>query len=200
MLDAAAELFTANGYGSTSTRGIADAVGIRQASLYHHFAAKDDILDALLAETITAPLDLAGRLLADTAPAAIRLYALAWADVGQLCLSKWNLGALYLLPELRDERFAEFRRRRARLRRHYEELAAAAIEAAGPAGVPGAQVLPFRIVETAINIRSDEGEAPDSARTAIPDAALRLLGVRDDPAELRAAARRLLTRLEEEAD
>lgn len=200
ILDAAAELFTANGYGSTSTRGIADAVGIRQASLYHHFAAKDDILDALLAETITAPLDLAGRLLADTAPAAIRLYALAWADVGQLCLSKWNLGALYLLPELRDERFAEFRRRRARLRRHYEELAAAAIEAAGPAGVPGAQVLPFRIVETAINIRSDEGEAPDSARTAIPDAALRLLGVRDDPAELRAAARRLLTRLEEEAD
>ncbi len=197
ILDAAAELFTANGYGSTSTRGIADAVGIRQASLYHHFAAKDDILDALLAETITAPLDLAGRLRADAAPAAVRLYALAWADVRQLCSSKWNLGALYLLPELRGERFAEFRRRRARLRRHYEELAAAVIEAAGAAGVPGSEVLPFRVVETAINIRSDEGEAPDYARTAIPDAALRLLGVLEEPAELRGAAQRLLTRLEQ---
>src|ERR1700761_5422625 len=42
ILDAAAELFTNLGYASTSTRRIADAVGIRQASLYHHFATKDD--------------------------------------------------------------------------------------------------------------------------------------------------------------
>ncbi|WP_227984079.1 TetR/AcrR family transcriptional regulator [Nocardia spumae] len=195
ILDAAAELFTAHGYGSTSTRGIADAVGIRQASLYHHFAAKDDILDALLAETITAPLELAARLHGEPEPAAVRLYALAWADVRQLCSAKWNLGALYLLPELRGERFAEFRHRRARLRGHYEDLAAAAIEAAGPTGVPGAQVLPFRVVETAINIRSDEGTAPDYVENAIPDAALRLLGVRTDPTDLRAAARHLLTRL-----
>jgi hypothetical protein len=81
------------------------------------------------------------------------------------------------------------------LRRHYEELAAAAIEAA-PAGVPGAHVLPFRMVETVINIRSDEGTAPDYAETAIPDAALRVLGVTDDPAGLRAAAQRLLRRLD----
>ncbi|NKY47877.1 TetR/AcrR family transcriptional regulator [Nocardia cerradoensis] len=195
ILDAAAELFTANGYGSTSTRGIADAVGIRQASLYHHFAAKDDILDALLAETITGALELAERLRAETEPAAVRLYALARADVRQLCAAKWNLGALYLLPELRSDRFADFRSRRARLRRHYEELAAAAIEAA-PTGVPGAHVLPFRMVETVINIRSDEGTAPDYAETTIPDAALRLLGVTDDPAALRAAAQRLLRRLD----
>lgn len=70
ILDAAAELFTSNGYGSTSTRGIADAVGIRQSSLYHHFAAKDDILDALLAETIAAPLALAARLGETDEPAA----------------------------------------------------------------------------------------------------------------------------------
>ncbi|NKY89172.1 TetR/AcrR family transcriptional regulator [Nocardia veterana] len=196
ILDAAAELFTANGYGSTSTRGIADAVGIRQASLYHHFAAKDDILDALLAETITAPLELAQRLRAEPDPAAVRLYALAWADVRQLCAAKWNLGALYLLPELRSDRFAEFRDRRARLRRHYEELAAAAVEAAGPHGVPGAEVLPFRVVETVINIRSDEGSSPAYADTAIPEAALRLLGVTADPGELRGAAERLLRRLD----
>ncbi len=133
ILDAAAELFTEKGYGSTSTRMIADAVGIRQASLYHHFGAKDDILDALLAGTISAPLELAERLAGSGAPAAVRLYALAWFDVSQLCAARWNLGALYLLPELRTERFAAFRERRDELRRHYETLAAAVMaEAGGP--------------------------------------------------------------------
>jgi len=52
------------------------------------------------------------------------------------------------------------------------------------------------MVETVINIRSDEGAAPDYAETTIPDAALRLLGVTDDPAMLRAAAQDLLRRLD----
>ena len=56
ILDAAAELFTNHGYANTSTRKIADAVGVRQASLYHHFATKDDILEALLAGTVDEPL------------------------------------------------------------------------------------------------------------------------------------------------
>ncbi|MGH3613042.1 MAG: helix-turn-helix domain-containing protein [Pseudonocardia sp.] len=32
-------------------RAIAEAVGVRQASLYHHFRTKDDILEALLVST-----------------------------------------------------------------------------------------------------------------------------------------------------
>ncbi|MEV6767618.1 TetR/AcrR family transcriptional regulator [Nocardia sp. NPDC051030] len=188
ILDAAAELFTANGYGSTSTRGIADAVGIRQASLYHHFAAKDDILDALLAETITAPLELAERLATSTEPAAVRLYALAWFDVSQLCAARWNLGALYLLPELRSERFAAFRERRDELRRHYETLSAAVIADAGDGAVPGAELLPFRLVESVISVRSDEGAAPEYAEKLIPDAILRLLGWQGELARTRTAA------------
>ncbi|QLY32446.1 TetR/AcrR family transcriptional regulator [Nocardia huaxiensis] len=193
ILDAAAELFTTKGYGSTSTRGIADAVGIRQASLYHHFASKDDLLDALLEETITGALELADRLAADPAPAAVRLYALAWFDVSQLCASRWNLGALYLLPELRSERFAVFRERRDELRRHYEQLAAAvAVEAGG--GVPGVELLPFRLVESVINIRSDEGDSPEYAEHLIPEAILRLLGRQGDMAETRSAALELAGR------
>ena len=41
------------GYTGTSTRTIAEAVGIRQASLYHYFKTKDDILCALLSQTVT---------------------------------------------------------------------------------------------------------------------------------------------------
>ncbi len=195
ILDAAGELFTTNGYANTSTRAVADAVGIRQASLYHHFAAKDDILDALLAETIAAPVELAERLRADTDPAPTRLYALAWFDVRQLCAARWNLGALYLLPELRTERFAAFRLRRDELRGHYETLAEAVIEGVGAAGIPGAEVLPFRLVETVISIRSDEGRAPTYAEQTIPDAALRMLGWAGDLEEARSDAALLLERL-----
>ncbi len=116
ILDAAAELFTNLGYASTSTRRIADAVGVRQASLYHHFATKDDILDALLAGTVDEPLRLAAELLDENGPAAPRLHALVVGDVTQLCASRWNLGALYLLPELRLDRFEQFRLSRAELR------------------------------------------------------------------------------------
>ncbi|MET8425353.1 helix-turn-helix domain-containing protein [Nocardia sp. NPDC004860] len=202
ILDAAAELFTSHGYGNTSTRAVADAVGIRQASLYHHFAAKDDILDALLAETVTTPLELASVLAGRTEPAAVRLYALAWYDVSQLCASRWNLGALYLLPELRSERFARFRERRDELRGHYETLSAAVIAeagsviaAAGAGAVAGAELLPFRLVESVINMRSDEGAAPEYAEQLIPDAILRLLCWPGSLAETRVAALELARRL-----
>ena len=43
ILDASAELFTTQGFATTSTHQIADAVGIRQASLYYHFPSKTEI-------------------------------------------------------------------------------------------------------------------------------------------------------------
>ena len=50
ILDAALDLFSVRGYEETSVAQIADAVGIRKASLYSHFASKQDILNALLRE------------------------------------------------------------------------------------------------------------------------------------------------------
>ena len=48
ILDAAMELFSVQGFEATSISQLADAVGIRKASLYSHFAGKQDILDALM--------------------------------------------------------------------------------------------------------------------------------------------------------
>jgi AcrR family transcriptional regulator len=185
ILDAAAELFTTHGYASTSTRRIADAVGVRQASLYHHFATKDDILDALLAGTVDEPLRLADKLIAEQGPAVPRLHALVVADVTQLCDSTWNLGALYLLPELRVDRFDEFRQHRAELRDRYRELAAAVIaECDGPVD---ADELPFRLVESVINRRSDDGGTPAELPWVVADGAMRTLGFDGDFAALRVA-------------
>lgn len=52
ILDAALELFSVQGYEATSISALADAVGIRKASLYSHFADKQAILDALLQTTL----------------------------------------------------------------------------------------------------------------------------------------------------
>ena len=52
ILDAALELFSRQGYEATSISQIADAVGIRKASLYSHFAGKQDILDTLVRVTL----------------------------------------------------------------------------------------------------------------------------------------------------
>ncbi|ANW65529.1 TetR family transcriptional regulator [Mycobacterium sp. djl-10] len=183
ILDAAAELFTTNGFASTSTRAIADAVGMRQASLYHHFATKDDLLDALLADTVDGPLALAGELLTESSPAVPLLHLLVVSDVRQLCGSRWNLGALYLLPELRVARFEGFRQRRATLRAHYGALSARVIGECG--GPTDAADLPFRLVESVINRRSDDQQCPPEQPWVIAEGALRVLGWAGDADALR---------------
>ena len=53
ILDAALDLFSTQGFEATSIAQIAEAVGIRKASLYSHFASKQAILDAIV-ETVLA--------------------------------------------------------------------------------------------------------------------------------------------------
>lgn len=191
ILDAAAELFTTQGFSSTSTRKIADAVGVRQASLYHHFATKDDILVALLEGTVTTALAVADQLVDRPEPAAVRLYALLNFDAGQLLSGRWNLGALYLLPELRTERYAPFRDERQKLRDRYAQLARLVLDDLGI--VDDARCgLPFRLVETVINERSDSeagtGDSAPIGASTIAEAGLRMLGWTDIDAVRASAA------------
>jgi AcrR family transcriptional regulator len=53
ILREAAELFARQGVAATTVREIADAAGILSGSLYHHFASKDDIVDAVLSTFLT---------------------------------------------------------------------------------------------------------------------------------------------------
>ena len=60
IVEAAVELFAKTGYKGTSMRDIARAVGIRKASLYHHFESKQEILLTILdmgLERLIAPLE-----------------------------------------------------------------------------------------------------------------------------------------------
>lgn len=157
ILRAAAQLFVDCGYDATSTRAIAAAVGIRQASLYYHFASKADILAELLSRTVAPSLDAAERLLADDGDPAVRLHELVTVDCRLLLDAPANVGALYLLPEVRAERFADFRAQRTRLRDAYGTLveqAAAPGAALGPLDVLTDVV--FGLVESVIGVRGRE--------------------------------------------
>ena len=177
ILDAAAELFTTRGYARTSTRAIAEAVGIRQASLYHHFRTKDDVLEALLASTVTPTLPVAHALLeiepADAVQAAGRLYALALHDGRELCGTRWNLGALYLLPELRTPQFVPFQAIREELRRSYVGVGADLTARTG--GPANAGDLAFRLVESLVNLRAD-GLATADSPAQVAEGGVRLAG------------------------
>ncbi len=56
ILDVSLDLFSVRGYEATSIAQIAEAVGLRKASLYSHFANKQDILDTLV-EDLTREFD-----------------------------------------------------------------------------------------------------------------------------------------------
>jgi AcrR family transcriptional regulator len=177
ILDAAGELFTTQGYASTSTRTIADAVGVRQASLYHYFKTKDEILSALLHQTVTPTLCFIETVLSTARLSIVEhLHALAAFDGTQLLYSRWNLGALYLLPELRSARLEEFWAERERLRLHYLAVSTTIIADTGVASE--AADLPFRLVESLVHMR---GSGSHPQRSAMPehiaDACVRVLGV-----------------------
>lgn len=192
ILDAAAELFTTRGYTATSTRAIADAVGLRQASLYTHFPTKAAILVSLLDSTVGPSLAQARRLRdgvrdgvgdgsgggdgggdGDADPRQT-LLTLATIDVEGLLASRWNVGMLYVLPEVAGEDFEGFRNARTELRGIYRELVARCRPDLDPADP--ILDLPFRVVESVIPHRQDHpGVAIDPAGWAA--AATRVIGL-----------------------
>lgn len=102
ILDVSARLFTDHGYAATSTRHIADAVGMRQASLYYHFAGKPEILEELLARTVRPTLDQIDKIdaVAEEHGAASALYALVMIDTGTLAHAPHNSGRLPSFPDV----------------------------------------------------------------------------------------------------
>lgn len=106
--DVALDLFAERGYAAASMRDIAREVGIRPASLYHHFASKEDILwdltvtalEGLEASRRDALDGLSGATPTEQLRAFVRAHVAYHARYGQQArLVNLNL------PNLRAERF-----------------------------------------------------------------------------------------------
>lgn len=165
IADAAAELFSTQGFAGTSMNQIARAVGVGQNSIYHHFGSKLGLLEVLLFEGIRPGLAIA-RALRDDRDSTMegiagRLYALAIADASVMAEWRWNLGALLLLPEVRRPELFEFQAQRRELRAHYVAMSGALTERTGIEDV-GDQVL--RLVVSIINQRLDDEVRSDTPR------------------------------------
>ncbi len=188
ILDAAAEMFTQQGYAATSTRNIALAVGVKQASLYYHFASKEDILAGLLAGTVKPSLTFAAHLPRSKEPPHVQLFALSYFDVSLLCSGPANIGALYHLPETRSERFADFRHDRQQLRRAYGRRIAAGVRA-GTFTVQSIDIatkLVFALSESVISMRSDDADLDPDLPAVVATSSLRLLSCPEDEIALAA--------------
>jgi AcrR family transcriptional regulator len=196
ILTVAAALFAAGGYAGTGTREIAAASGLRQASLFHWFARKEDILAELLDRTVAPALAVSDASRVADAGADVRLYALARNDVANLCSGPVNLGALQLLPEARAPAFAGFWARRAELRDRYRELLGELARTGRLAGDDPelATDVVFGLVESVITWFDRGGTVPaDRVADAVALAAVRSVVQRPGaPARLRTGADRLV--------
>ena len=174
ILDAAARLVSTHGLAATSTHAIAQQAGIRQATLYHHFAGKNEIVATLLLGTVSPSVRAAEALLGRPEPARVRLWTLCERDCRLLAEAPYNLGSLYLLPEITAAEFGEFHALRRRLFEAYLDLVSGCAADDPPAVTD--QV--FGLVESVILLRR---RAPERVTAATPallaGAALRLVGV-----------------------
>jgi AcrR family transcriptional regulator len=176
VLRVAAVMFIEQGYAATSTRAIADAVGLRQASLFHYFEKKEDILAELLDRTLRPALAFARWLNIETEAGPVALHALVWTDVLNLSTSPDNLASLQLLPEARQSRFDEFWAARDQLRRCYADQVSASL--APTTQEPVELDLIFALVESVLMpYPSLKRLAAVDVASAIADAALRIARV-----------------------
>jgi TetR/AcrR family transcriptional regulator, cholesterol catabolism regulator len=81
ILERAADLFARQGVAATTVREIADAVGILSGSLYHHFASKDEIVDAIVGSFMDDLVSRYDAVLASEHDAAQRLRGLVAASL-----------------------------------------------------------------------------------------------------------------------
>lgn len=122
ILVEASRLFAMRGYFGTSTRDIATAVGIKQPSLFHHFATKQVIAEELLRYSVEAPLTLARQLLDHPAPAAVRIYRYAWFDTRHLLTSPYDLTGIHRDDLIGAPEFVSWSRKAQQLRRDLQAI------------------------------------------------------------------------------
>lgn len=124
ILGASAHLFVGQGFARTSTREIADLVGIRQASLYYHFpSGKDEILGELLDRTVRPTVEKMDRIEQLASCPMTQLYLLALLDVDTLLVAEHNTAFLGSLPEVtRSAAYVDYAAARRALGDRYECL------------------------------------------------------------------------------
>ena len=108
----AASLFAKQGYHATTTREIAEAVGVKQPSLFHHFRSKKRIVEAILDWDLDIALPRVRAIAALSESAAVRLFMYLHGDVTHLASAPYNLSGVYTEEVIAASDFAAWASRR----------------------------------------------------------------------------------------
>lgn len=131
LRDVAATLFWQKGYAATSTRELADALGVQRASIYYHIRSKEDLLHDICIESLTNLSTAVTAAIAYEGDPVARIKALIKAHVLAMLQDKAKHATMLtelhsLTPERRTEVLA--------LRREYECLVRGVLAHAQDAG------------------------------------------------------------------
>jgi AcrR family transcriptional regulator len=147
IVTASARIFAEHGYAGVGMRQIADAVGIRGASLYHHFPAKEEILYAICLTVTREPNEENLPLLDAAGTPARRLATLVRAHLRHLAGRRVeHLVALHELASLTAAHRAEIDGYRRFYQRRVRDVVAAGMRS-GEFGVPDAQLAAFGLCD-----------------------------------------------------
>ena len=115
VLDAAVELFAAQGYSATSVAQVIERAGLTKGGFYHHFASKDELLFEVYGDLITGQLSSLDAILArdlgraETLRLVIEDLVVSTAAHAREAVVFWRE-----LHHLADEHTAEYRKARRR--------------------------------------------------------------------------------------
>ncbi|MGW5269187.1 TetR/AcrR family transcriptional regulator [Rhodococcus sp. NPDC003994] len=177
----AARIFARDGYANVGMRDIADAVGIRGASLYHHFPSKEEILFAICLTVTREPVEENLPLLDAPGTPTERLSALVRAHLHHLTRRRVEyVVGLHELASLLPEHRAAVEDYRRHYQRRVRDVVAAGMRT-GEFGVPDARIAAFALVDMLNGISAwyhDDGDLGiDEVSDAYVDLAVgRLLG------------------------
>lgn len=131
LFDVAAQLFCERGYTVTTTREIAAAAGIRQASLYYHVSGKEDLLYRICLSSLEELLAEVEAALAAASDPLERIEALARTHLRTILRHQmWHLTMLTELRALSGSHRTEV----VALRRQYADRVRSVLEAAQASG------------------------------------------------------------------
>jgi AcrR family transcriptional regulator len=103
-------------------------VGIQQPSLFHHFASKAEIVNALLAWDLGQILPIVKELSSRRTNAPVRLYKYLSFDIDHLMTSPYNLAGIYAEDVISDPAFAIWAGQRDEVHACVERIVANGVE------------------------------------------------------------------------
>lgn len=127
ILRAAGQLFAERGVAATTMTELAQAVGLRQSSLYYYFARKEEVVAALVARANVVPLELVERIDAEGGSPPARLYRFVRADAVAMCDLPFDIAEIHRIAARDRDGFGTYWKERRTLERRLGSILRAGV-------------------------------------------------------------------------